>query len=471
MGNSAVQDLILIAENLKNCLQANDFMGRNFDISIPLVRNDDGTLEKGTTIKITAKGNGEDYAFSLTPDVEDSYKDLFYEHFIKVTGESENVASNDSFSEGHSPVELHLELYKNTGVFPGTDSTPDDRNTGSLVTTLTKSYANNPLWFNVNILESKDYSRDFLKDENLWFDTGTVRDFRFAAKRLVSAKNHYENSLFYYSDVLYLVNGYQRNLDTNDLSAYVYDTSEATKAKPLTTQPQLFHIKGQAQYFNFLLSDAGHNDEQGGNLGITYRIFSQSGRFLAEKVMHAMPKHGFHAVNTIRLDIDGAIEEYPTAGRVEACLSRSLPGKDNYIAVTEPLRFRILPSCLYKVNDFAFLNSLGGWSSFNFAGTDQSEFKTKTNTFFKTHTPDKTISSELEAVYSKDAEEQFSVQTMPITRDVAGWLRELSASKAVYELSTKRYVIVDDLTIKPNSKDDLFRLEMKYRYSDIYNAK
>ncbi|GAB6007504.1 hypothetical protein [Dysgonomonas reticulitermitis] len=448
-------------ESLKNCLMQNEFIRDNFELNQSLIKDSHGALSLGESLHLKSKGGGKKYAFTVKGN----------ERFFSLSGDPSTVADSDSFSEGHSPVELHLELYKDTGVFPGTDSMPDGENMGSLATTLTKSYANNPLWFNVNILESKDYSRRFLNEEHLWFDTGTVRDFRFAAKRLISTRTHYENSLFYYSDVLYLVSGYRRNLETNDLSAYVYDTSEDTKAKPLTNQPALFHIKGQTQYFNFLLSDAGHDNEAGGNLAITYRILSQSGRFLAEKVMHTQPKHLFHAVNTIRLDIDGAISEYPNAGRVEACLSRSLPDEDNYIAVTEPLRFRILPSCLHKVNDFAFLNSLGGWSSFNFAGTDQSEFKTKTNTIFKTHTPDKTVSSELEAVFSKDVEEQFSVQTMPITREVTEWLRELSASKAVYELSTKRYVIVDDLTIKPNSKDELFRLEMKYRYSDIYNAK
>lgn len=468
-----------VAESLANTLKQNYFLGNNFDITLPPVKNADGSLTMGTTIKLQSRGSGKDYAFEIIADDPRLSATLF-----TVVGNSENASNEDSFSEGHSPVELHLELYKDTGVFPGTDSTPNDKNMGSFVTTLTKSYANSPLWFNVNILESKDYAPDFLNGESAWFDTGTIRDFRFTVKRLISSKSHYENSIFYYSDVFYAINGYQRTLEANDLSAYVYDASAEFPPKEkqpgedkepltfsLTTQPELFHIKGQTQYFNFLLSDADHDNKQGGNLAVTYRILSQSGRFLTEKVMHVKPKNEFFAVNTIRLDIDGAVKEYPNAGRVEICLSRSLYEENEYIAVTEPLKFRILPSCLYKVNDFAFLNSLGGWSSFNFAGTDQSEFKTKTNTIFKTHTPDKNISSELEAVFSKDVEEQFTVQTMPVTRDVAEWLRELSTSKAVYELSTKRYVIVDELIVKPNSKDDLFRLDMKYRYSDTYNAK
>ncbi len=454
------------AESLANVLKQNNFIGNNFDVILPPVKDTDGYLTRGTVIKLQSKGSGENYAFEIIADDTRLSEALF-----TVVGNPEDISDKDSFSEGYSPVELHLELYKDTGIFPGTDSTPNDRNIGSYVTTLTKSYANAPLWFNVNILESKDYTHDFLNKENVWFNTGTVSDFRFTAKRVISTKDYAENSLFYYSDIFYAVNGYQRTLETNDLSAHVYDTSKETKAKPLTTQPELFHIQGQTQYFNFLLSDADHDNEQGGNLAITYRILSQSGRFLTEKVMHAKPKHLFHAVNTIRLDIDGAISGYPNAGRVEVSLSRSLPDENKYTTVTEPLRFRILPSCLHKVNDFAFLNSLGGWSSFNFGGTDQSEFKTTTNTIFKTHTPDKTVSSQLEAVFSKDVEEQFSVQTMPVTRDVAEWLRELSTSKAVYELSTKRYIIVDELVIKPNSKDDLFRLDMKYRYSDTYNAK
>lgn len=442
------------ANNIRRCLMLNPFFRDMFDCGLPIILNENGQLINNPTIRIVSKGISSLYSF--TYEIESP--------LVYVEGTSRGYNS-EQLSFGMES-EIHLDMYKNNNVFPGKENTPNPEYFGEYTTTLTKTYQNAPLWFNINSLAQPTFT-PLAFSEDGWQNTQTVSDIRFIAHRLF----HGTRQVLYASDVFYAVNGYQRTLETNDLSAHVYDTSKETKAKPLTTQPQLFHIEGQTQYFNFLLSDADHDNEAGGNLAITYRILSQSGRFLTEKVMHAKPKHLFHAVNTIRLDIDGAISGYPNAGRVEVFLSRSLPDEDKYTTVSEPLRFRILPSCLHKVNDFAFLNSLGGWSSFNFGGTDQSEFKTTTNTIFKTHTPDKTVSSQLEAVFSKDVEEQFSVQTMPITRDVAEWLRELSTSKAVYELSTKRYIIVDELVIKPNSKDDLFRLDMKYRYSDTYNAK
>lgn len=450
------------ASSLKEALSENSFIDERYDIQlIPSIGSNPGTLKQGHLIKLISKGFGNEYDFSF--EFENKY--LTEIAFFKITEDSTGTTSNDSISEGYSPVEIHLELYKDTGIFPGMDDIPNDKNMGSYTTTLTKSYVNSPLWFNANILESKDYSLNFLNKENKWFDTGTVRDFRFIAKRYISSQN-YEDTSFYYSNVLYAITGYKRTLEQNDLSEYVYNASENITVKPLTTQPELFHVKGQAQYFNFILADPDHNNPLSGELGITYKIYSQSARFLGEKVSHNRLKSDFHIVNSIRLDIDGTISEYENAGMVEAYLSRS--DGDAFMTVSEPLKFKILPECLYKVNDFAFLNSLGGWSSFNFPGTETTDFKATKNTIYKTHTPYKDTHSEIEAVYNKEVEEQFTVQTMPVTRDVAEWLKELSASKAVYELSTGRYVIVDELNIKPNSKDDLFRLDMKYHYSDTF---
>jgi hypothetical protein len=172
----------------------------------------------------------------------------------------------------------------------------------------------------------------------------------------------------------------------------------------------------------------------------------------------------FGLVNTICLDVDTAVlDRYATAGIVCVCLCR------NGLPAGEALTLRILPDCLYRVNDFAYLNSLGGWSSFNFGGTEQTDFKADAVTIHRTPTPGCTVSSRIESVFGKGVSEQFTVQTAPLTRQTADRLKEISASVAVYELSTLRYVIVEELTVKHNSKDDLFALQMKYRYSDAYN--
>lgn len=448
------EDKSITAENIRTCLMSDSFFRSNFHITVPAINND-SVLENGDTIKIRSIGTGPNYAFTF----ESIDKD-----FLKLTGNPSDTTTNDSISGGALDCEIDLELYRNTNIFLGVDDTPQsNQSLGTYIANLTKAYFNNPIWFDLNALigSNRIFSNKFL-DSDKWIDTGTILDFRFVARK----SDGIITEPFYISNVLYAITGYERNLELNNLEEYVYNTQINNVVKPLTKQPILTHIKGQTQYFNFILADPNRNKNPGGseyNLGIMYKLYSQSKKLKATVVTHEQNRKIFNVINTIKLDIDGVIED-ANIGYVEVCLCRS--GKQ----ISEPLLYTILPECLYKVNDFAFLNSLGGWSSFNFAGTETTDFKSSTNTIHKTQTPDHTISSEIESVYSKDIEEQFIAQTMPINETVCNWLKELSSSIAVYELSTKRYVIVDDLNIKPNSKDELFRLEIKYHYSDSYNG-
>lgn len=458
--------LYQIAGSLRDALRGNSFIGSNFDISLPPVQNPDGTLGQGNVIKIKSKGSGDDYAFQII--AADS---RLTDNFFTVIGNPGNTSSGDTISSGYNPVEIQIDIHELTGVFLGEDDKPGDNNLGTYIKTLSKSYANRPLWFNVNVIDPNRHSVDFLNVEG-WVNTGTVKDYRFVARRFINDTDKYENSLFYYSNVLYMITGYTRSLEHNDLSDYVFDTFEGNLVKPLTNQPALNHIKGQTQYFNFILSDPDRSKNLGDNeysLGIIYRLYTQSKQFIADVPLHKQLRKLFNIVNTINLDIDGAIGDRINIGYVEVYLCRYYPDIENPVVISDPLKYNILPECLYKVNDFAFLNHLGGWSSFNFSGTETTDFKASTNSIYKTQTPDHTISSEIESVYTKEIEEQFTVQTMPIRKDVCDWLKELSSSVAVYELSTKRYIVVDELNIKPDTKDDLFKLEMKYHYSDRYN--
>lgn len=449
------EDKAVIAENIRGCLMSDIFFRGNFSVTIPAINNN-GVIANGDTIKITSIGVGLHYAFFFeTLDAD----------FIKLTGDPTNTNNNDSIDGGEGDTEIEIDMYESNSLFLGVDDTPQNNTPlGVYLTSLTKSYNNVPIWFDLNSLigSRKAISNEFL-NKNGWSNTGTITGFRFTAKRFDSASRE----MFYISNALYALTGYERNLEQNNLSEYIYNTSENNIVKPLTTQPTLTHISGQSQYFNFILSDPDRNKNLGSgeyNIGILYRLYTQSKRFIAEVQASNQNRKLFNLVNSLKLDIEGAIGAYSNIGIVEVYLSRS----DS--PVSEPMTFNILPECLYKINDFAFLNSLGGWSSFNFSGTDTTDFKTSTNTIFKTQTPNHTVSSEIESIYNKEVTEQFTAQTMPLKESVCNWLKELSSSIAVYELSTKRYIIVDDLNIKPNSKDELFRLEMKYHYSDSYNA-
>jgi len=461
------------AESLKNTLKKNTFLGSKFDITLPQVKDGD-EYKDGNVIYIKSKGCGKDYAFTISyPN-----QDVFNNNFFKENGDPLNTHSNDTIGMDYDTTEIHLDLYKDTKIFLGQDDTPNDENMGTHAITLTKSYSYTPIWFNVNILESNDIPTTFLTAED-WVETGTIRDFRFTASRVIAGKNSSGSSLFYNSPVLYSVAGYKRTLEENDLTEHVFDTKEILKnpdeikkVKPLTNQPTFFHIKGQTQFFNFILSDANHKKTfaKDCQFGICYELLSQSGRAEAKIYKHLQARNSFYMVNTIKLDIDSLLKQYPKTGKVNVSLIYSYPDEEP-VQISKEVTFNILPDCLHKVKDFAFLNRLGGWSSFNFSGLEQTDFKADANTIFKTQRPGFTISSEIESVYSKNITEKFSVQTMPVSRLVCDWLKELAASKKVYELSAedKRYIIVEELNIKPNSKDELFRVEMKYRYSDEYN--
>lgn len=456
-------ELWQIADSLYQTLLKIDFIANNFDVTLPPAVNESGNLVRGTKINIKSKGYGKDFAFSISAD-----DNRLYTKYIKLTGNPLDTEWNDSINEGYTPVEIQLDLYKDTGVFLGQDDTPNASNMGTYVTTLSKSYHGEPLWFNINALDAGIHTTDILDPakEYRWLNTRTMRSFRYAAKRFINDTKKTEKNIFYYSGVFYIVDGYHRTLEKNDLAPYIYNTAEDNVVQPLTSQPELTHIKGQTQYFNFILSDPEHTAGNSTQIGLRYKTFSSSGRQTGEFTTQVTDIKELHMVNTIKLDIDSLIEQHKDTAFVEVYLFR--PDKDQ--PVSHSLRFRILPKCLYKVNDFAFLNRLGGWSSFNFPGTEKTDFKTKATTIYQTHTPGKTINSQIESVYNKTVSESFSVETMPATREVCDWLKELSTSRAVYELSTGRYVIVDELNIKHDTKDELFRMEMKYHYSDSFNA-
>ena len=445
-----------VAENLKECLLKNDYFKKNFEVSIPPEKLPGGDSKKGSVIHFKAKGQGRQYHFKLDksdPETANSFIELEYS-----IGED---YFDDSILGENDSVELQLDIYKDTKVFPGKDNFSK---MGKYTTTLSKTYFGEPVWFNLNSMwgNQDKYAIDFLDEEKEWSSPGTITDFRFTAKK----SDGVNNETFYHSDVLYALTGYGRSLDATDMNRYVYDTAADNILSPLTTQPALTYIKGQKQYFNFILSDPFRNIRKGVEdmIGITYKLRSQSGNLIAKVEKHQIDIESLCAINTVRLDIDSLIDEYPKTGIVEVQLSR------NGVVRSHPLTFHIVPECLYKVNDFAFLNSLGGWSSFSFGGVAQTEFKSQATTIYRTHTPDFNISSRIESVFNKEITEQFTVQTLPIKAEVAEWLKEISGSIAVYDLSTKRYVIIDEMNVKHNTKDELFTLQMKYHYSDGYGG-
>lgn len=425
------------ASNIVYCLLSNEFLKSNFSISS--LSFEDGVLTPTSEILIIPYKYNDDS--ELTIEINESSKYHIDIDTIKIE------TPLDSISQG-ADCNIELDIYEN----------PTKDHIGDLLGSLQKNYYGEPCWFDLNSIFgfTRPLNVDFLSSDN-WVDTGSVRDYRFIAKRNDAINHEY----FYMSDILYCVCGYSRGLENIDMSQYVYNSKDNNTIKPLTTQPTLFHTKGQTQYFNFLF-----NDELGGNypIGLRYKLYTQSKKLITSVDAKEQSNTLFSLSNTVNTELDDILEDYPNAGYVEIYLI--VKGEIR----SEALTFKIQPSCLHDANDFAFLNSLGGWSSLNFGNGDSLEFKPKAETFYQPKSPQSNISATLEGVYSKTITEAFTVTSSPLTADMCDYFKEIASAVSVYELSTKRYVVVEDLTIKTNSNDELYNLEMKFRYSDKYNT-
>lgn len=436
------------------------------------------------------------YATSFSPNVG-SLSRFSEEDHVFITSSVTTSSSSDTIDYGTGSYQIELDVYTGHQLPLGGN---DGLNLGNYLTTLSKSYFGQPVWFDLSTLLSKKlaYSSAFLteleldpkeKGFRLWSDAGTVTDYRFIAKRT----DGIINETLYYSSPLYAVNGYDYtlnplNLEKDDAgNSYILDFSQNfytnifTRAKPLTTRFNRTHIRGQKQYFNYLHKYYWTGTREWGvdnplpSIGLRYKLYTQSGTFINEYTLQGQEDHEFSKANTtlLRLDQFLPVNSGKTVGRIDVYLcrwhkSQSLGKNEPEVIISMPLSFRILPEEINDVNDFVFLNRLGGWDSMNFGGGFSSEFKAAGSTIYKTLQPDFNLQSEIEKVAMKSVQEQKVVQTSPITSDVVDWLREMSASPAVYELKTKRYIIVDDMALKYNSTDDLYQVEMKYHYTDTF---
>lgn len=465
------QALGITARNVCACLASKPFFRNNYDmhVSVDIVNGKD-PVKESCSIEITSKGSGARYDFSIIY-MRGFFKDLSSatEDQCEVKLESVNT---DTIDSGSGDFRIELDIYTDTGVFLGENSLPAADNQGKYLTSVAKTYFEKSIWFDPNVLISRkvDFSAAFLEGGG-WHNAGTVCDYRFVARR-ASGIIH---EPFYYSDVLYVVNGYDYTLSPNNLDGYVFDVNRRQKMKPLSNRPATTHVKGQKHYFNFILKDVLHSSNapfQQSVIGLLYRFKTQSGAFIAHEMGHLQSQKRFDIVNTIEIGLDKIIDRaqskdragQKTIGMVEIMLCC------DGVEVSEPLVFNIHPHELHRVNEFVFLNRLGGWDSFGFGKIMSSEFKAAATTIYKNVSPGYKAYDQIESVAFKDISEQYIAKTDPVSHEIAEWLRELGSSVAVYHLSTKRYIIIDDFTQKYNPADDLFEVEIKFHYTDSFNG-
>ena len=383
------------------------------------------------------------------------YEDYREGYCYTVNWINRTSVNNDSISGEASTAEIDLDIYADPDVFLGQDDRPisPDR-LGNYVTTLQKTYAGSPVWFELNAFFSQygDYNRP--SGTSGWFDTGTSRTYRFTAK--VKAINSF---YFYQSNALYVLHGYGPASEDLDLSQYVYGESTI---KLLTDKPRTPYIRGQREYLNFIFSDPqrGVSQPTEFTLQIAYRAYTTSDNYLGTVYGQEQTRADFAIVNTCQLDIDAVLDQYPTAGIVRVALARGTA------LVSNDLEYTIRPECLHTLRQFSFINRLGGWDAFNFDAGTKDEIKPSVETYNKTLTPSYQKGDSIETVYNTTLANTFTIEGAPVTDDVAAWLKELAAARVILD-NDGNYIIIEDFTLQVTAANkNMQKPTIKYRLSE-----
>lgn len=437
------------AENLRQAMLTDAWIKANFEVVTPFLWAG-GSPVNGSVLNIKSKGAGSE--FQITVVAPNNIGNSAY----LISWVNATTVNNDSISGEASTAEIEIDLYTNPDVFLGEDDRPvTTAKIGTYLTTLSKTYAGAPLWFELNALFSQ-YPTYNLPPALDWGDTGTVSVYRFIAK--VKAVNSFS---FYQSNALYVVTGYGRATDEIDLDNYVYSTGTV---KLLTNKPTTPYIKGQKEYLNFIFKDVqrGIPAPVEFELGIHYRAYTTAGDFLGSLTAQQRSRGLLNMANTCALNIDAILDAYPNAGRVKVGLSRGAA------IVSNDLEYIILPECLHKLNQFTFLNRLGGWDAFNADAESISEIKPTSSTYNKTLTPNHTKGEGVEMVYATSLNVPFTLECAPVSDDVAEWLKEMAAARVVLN-NEGEYIIVEDFELKPDPKNKNMHVpKIKYRLSENY---
>lgn len=438
------------AENLRQALLADAWVRANFEIVTPFNWAGNSPTN-GSTINIKSKAAGQD--FQITVQAPNNIGNTAY----TISWVSATTTNNDSISGEASTAEIELDLYTSPDVFLGEDDRPINADKiGHYLTTLSKTYAGSPMWFELNALFSQYPTYNLPPSSFGWFNTGTVNVYRFVAK--VRAVNSFA---FYQSNALYVLNGYGRATDDINLDEYTYG---ASNIKLLTNKPRTPYVRGQREYLNFIFKDDQRDADQPLNfdLRVVYRAYSTAGDFLGQIYAHDAPRTSFSVVNTCVLNIDALLDLYPFAGIVKVALARGTS------VVSSDLEYLIRPECLHKLQQFSFLNRLGGWDAVNLDAAELNEIKPASTTYNKTLTPAHKKGDSVETVYATTLANPFTVEGAPVTDDVAEWLKELAAARVILN-NDGEYIIVEDFELKPDPKNKNMHVpKIKYRLSENY---
>lgn len=426
-------DPLETAENLKAALLNDNYIFANYDVYSDISWNAGAPTVNGVVVRA---------------------KDIGTEFNLTVTGAGATVTaisagtSTDSIRGSEPIVEVAVDLYReDAGQYIHTAAPAGSL--GAPIITLSKSYNGLPIWFDLNGIAAQNLAfnppTEALGD---WFDTGTL-----VAYRALVRKGNHTQTPFYISEILYALTGYGYLESTRELLPYAYTSAPV---KTLTEKPVTPYVMGQTEYITFLLGAP----LTGKQLNVLLRAYDGKGTYLGSATVGAVNASQLHAVNTYAFTFDGLLSSYPNAVKVTASVTL------NGALITLPQEYEVRPDCLHSLNEFYFLNRLGGWDTFNFDGSTVEENKPVNETFKRTVTPDYNKAQGVEATYLADLETVYTVQGAPVGEDVAEWLKQLLAAKVILDMDGRR-ILIEDFTLRVTA-GDMSIPTIKYRLSETY---
>ena len=436
------------AENIRAILLTDEYLRARFDIIIPPITPVPDWVQNGSTIQIRGKESGEDFALFLTAPGNAGSR------YYAIKWEQRQADRGDSLIGNAPSAEITLDVYGKPD-----ESKPSDL--GNSLVQLKKTYYGHPISFDLGRVFSTFGGYALPPNAYEWSNTGTSTSFRVSA----SVTTH-TTKRFYFSDVLRVLNGRTIENETGDLKDYVCKVNESlapptSKIKLLSNKPRCNYVKGQKEYLNFIFLDPARKRkvEDDYHIGVYYRAFSPVGNLLYETFAQSAVRTDFHDVNTLLLDIDSVLTSAHKASLVEVCLRV----RDNDLS--EPIGFDVRPSCWHRVQQFSFLNRLGGWDAFNFDAEVKEENKVTLETFRRPRQADYKKGDAIEDVHASNIRTYYSIESAPLTCETAKWVKEIAVSPAILDNEGRR-VVLDEfaLNIDPTNVD-MHRLTVKYHLS------
>jgi hypothetical protein len=448
----------VLSQNILRALKTDSWINSNFDISYKLNYGETTDLEVNSTLFIQPKTCGARYAYNVNADSS----------FLYVAGNPQSNTNTDTIDSGGNDTEIQCDVFTGS-TFLGLEN---PNTLGKYIITLSTMYNTDlDCSIDVNSITNKlvSYSNSFLGSDD-WVDAGTCVNYKYLLKR----SNDELVEPFYLSENKYALNAYHYPLGTFSFDKYIYKNNisgTATKIHFLTTNESREYVEGQSEYVNFILFDELHglstSSDSTDTFKLQYQYFTNGLENICMSQSNAKLRTNMNIVNTCKI--------YPNISEYEKMYGKVICYFDVYLVyndsiVSYPIRYRVLPKCLSENKSFAFLNKLGGWDCFNFNGTTQNDYSLKsTNTIYKSFSSNVEVSDEFESVESKVSDITYTVTSSVIGIDTIEWLKEMAYAKAIYELSSMKYIIIDEMKVSYKDSDVNGQVSMKYHYSDSIN--